>query len=106
MATVTQNPAGTKGLRKYTLTSANDETQQQPVNQGDKLQITATGVSGGSTVNILFYTTPDATPVALDYNSTTDLTTDFSYGYEAFGKGFVSVKLTVDSGAPVVTFTR
>lgn len=107
MATVTRdNEAGKgKGSLKYTLASANDETEVIPLLRGETVHIHATGMSG-STVQILEYVGGNTTGVPLSFNSATSFTSDFALNYTAGGKCGITVKMTVDGGTVIVHYTK
>ncbi len=104
MATVART-TNTRGYIPFSITTANDETEQIAVNAGDTMTISATGMSG-STAQILWRSSPNATGIPLSFEGSTSFTSDFAYNFEAGGKGFVSVKMTVDGGTISVVFTK
>jgi hypothetical protein len=104
MATVAQT-GNSKGHKVFSLASANDETEVIPLNSGETVHIHATGMSG-STVQILEYVGSNATGVALSFDGATSFTSDFALNYTAGGKCGITVKLTVDGGTVVVTYTK
>lgn len=105
---VLDNAAGYgKGTRTTTLVAVNDETERLHLSRGESCLIHCSGVTGGSTVQVLVYANTNSTGIAAaNALGTVSHTTDFAFGFTAPGKCSVTAKLTVDGGTVVCNITK